>query len=83
MTVAAEDKAGVPFPWSGKEYRGESSKRVQAEHAAAKMFLEDPDVRYTAANLDAAYGKQGSDLGRRARNIRVQRYRAAKAAQTR
>ena len=79
VTVTAEDKAGVPFPWSGKEFRGESTevKRVQAEHAAARLFLEDPDVRYTAANLDAAYGKQGSDYGRHAHKIRVKRHRAA------
>ena len=26
VTVTAEDKAGVPFPWSGKEFRVESSE---------------------------------------------------------
>ena len=83
MTVAAVDKAGVPYPWSGKEFRGESSKKVHAEHAAARMFLADPDVQHTAANLDASWGKDGSELRRRAHNMRRRKQEAYKAAQRR
>ena len=48
VTVMAEDKHGVPYPWNGKEFKGEARKRQQAEHAAAKTFLADPGVQHTA-----------------------------------
>ena len=77
VTVTAEDKHGVPYSWSGKEFQGEARKRLQeAEHAAAKTFLADPGVRHTAENLDAAYGQHGSESRRQSRRINTNRRKA-------
>ena len=52
MKCTSEDSAGVPYAWSGKEFKGEIFKRkVSAEHSAAGLFIKDPDVRATADNI--------------------------------
>ena len=77
LTCTANNKQGVPYPWSGKEFKGDviSSKKADAEHSAARVFLADPDVQHTAANLDAP----GAEARKRASKLRRMRAEAAKA----
>ncbi|CAE7217242.1 unnamed protein product [Symbiodinium sp. CCMP2592] len=52
LTVTAKDKDGVPYAWSGREFLGPLvSKKMEAEHAAARAFVVDAEVQRTAANL--------------------------------
>ncbi|CAE7217257.1 unnamed protein product [Symbiodinium sp. CCMP2592] len=61
LTVTAEDKDGVPYVWSGREFRGPVvGKKTSAEHAAASVFLADSDVQRTAANLGPSYKQRHS-----------------------
>ncbi|CAJ1379951.1 unnamed protein product [Effrenium voratum] len=53
LTCTAADRDGVFYAWSGKEFRGEIfERRVLAENSAASLFINDPDVRATAADVE-------------------------------
>ena len=65
LVVTAEDRHGVPYAWSGQEFRGEVvRKKAQAEIAAARAFLNNDAVQRTAANMDPAYAYQPSPCKR-------------------
>ena len=64
--VTAEDRHGVPYAWSGQEFRGEVvRKKAQAENAAARAFLNNDAVQRTAANMDPPNEKQLSQSQKR------------------
>ncbi|CAJ1454620.1 unnamed protein product [Effrenium voratum] len=53
LTCTAADRSGVFYAWSGKQFQGEIFEKKQlAEHSAARLFINDPDVRATAADVE-------------------------------
>ncbi|CAE7538836.1 unnamed protein product [Symbiodinium sp. CCMP2456] len=80
LIVTAEDGHGVPYAWSGQEFKGEAVRKAWAENAAAKAFLDDGAVQETAANMDPAYAKKPSQSQKRRLTVLKEFRRAKRAA---